>query len=245
MRKLYTSKFYSDRNLITLRSAEVILDLLFSKIKINSIIDFGCATGIWLVECKKKGAKNCLGIDGDWVDKELLELNDKEFTVHNLNAMKYVTNSKYDLAICIEVAEHLTKEMGDFLLESLTESSDVILFSAAVKGQGGTGHINEQPQYYWAEKFALRGYVCIDLIRPEIWGDDKVNVIYKQNMLLYIRKSSKQELVFDDNIIFKEYDLNRIHPKLFLMKTYSGLSKRANIIKGLSCLAKGFGLKRT
>ena len=49
----------------------------------------------------------------------------------------------------------------------------------------------------------------------------------------------------DDNIIFKEYDLNRIHPKLFLMKTYSGLSKRANIIKGLSCLAKGFGLKRT
>lgn len=36
------------------------------------------------------------------------------------------------------------------------------------------GHVNEQWQSFWAEKFAARGYVAVDAIRPEIWDDPSI-----------------------------------------------------------------------
>lgn len=243
MTKQYSKKFYKNRQKLTKTSAEMILSLLFSRIQFNSVIDFGCATGIWIAACKKYGANNCLGLDGDWIDKKQLEISDDEFIVHNLNLLGYVPKSRYDLAICIEVAEHLTQEMGDVLVKSLTESSDVILFSAAVCGQGGTGHINEQPQHYWSNKFALQNYICIDLIRPKIWNDEFVNIIYKQNMLLYVHDEALKKLDFETDVILAEYEIDRIHPDLLSLKVPKNQGNLANIIKGLKLLAKGFGFK--
>ena len=51
---------------------------------------------------------------------------------------------RFDLAICLEVAEHLESENSEGLIRCLTEVASVIVFSAAVPGQGGSGHINCQ-----------------------------------------------------------------------------------------------------
>src|SRR4051794_23205037 len=62
-----------------------------------------------------------------------------------------------DLAYCFEVAEHLPPELGDRLVAFLAASAPVVVFTAAHPGQGGYGHVNEQPPSYWSERFRAAG----------------------------------------------------------------------------------------
>ena len=91
----------------------------------------------------------------------------------------------------------------------LTSTADIILFSAAIPGQGGQGHVNEQWQSYWVERFKNYGYECIDIIRDQIWNDSDIWFYYKQNILLFIKKG----VGYDDYI--KNHHrkvLDRVHP---------------------------------
>ena len=130
---------------------------------------------------------------------------------------------KVDIAITLEVAEHLDFSTAHQFIKSMTESSDVVLFSAAYTKQGGTNHINEQPHTYWALLFAEQDFVPFDLFRPEFWGNENVCFWYRQNTFLYIRKDSNayrqitahglKEMV---NISF----MNCIHPKLWETQSF-------------------------
>lgn len=96
---------------------------------------------------------------------------------------------KYDLCISVEVGEHLPREKAEVFLDNLCRSSDVILFSAAVPGQGGTDHINEQWPDYWRKKFQKRGYACYDAFRGRLWEDGRVEWWYRQNLFLYVKEN--------------------------------------------------------
>jgi hypothetical protein len=50
---------------------------------------------------------------------------------------------RFDLAISLEVAEHLPEGSAGALVSTLIEAAPVVVFSAAIKGQSGTNHINE------------------------------------------------------------------------------------------------------
>jgi hypothetical protein len=60
----------------------------------------------------------------------------------------------------------------------------VVLFSAAIPGQGGYGHVNEQWPGYWARMFDECGYGVSDALRWAIWNDERVEPWYRQNLLL-------------------------------------------------------------
>jgi hypothetical protein len=62
-----------------------------------------------------------------------------------------------DLAYCFEVAEHLDAELGDHLVDFLADLAPTVVFTAAPPGQGGAGHLNEQPRDYWVTRFAAKG----------------------------------------------------------------------------------------
>jgi hypothetical protein len=47
---------------------------------------------------------------------------------------------RFDLAVCLEVAEHLPPERAESFIRELCDLAPVVLFSAAIPGQGGTGH---------------------------------------------------------------------------------------------------------
>jgi len=218
----YDKSFFINRRALTSTSAEKILDILWQHLQPKTVFDIGCGTGIWLAECKKIGATKITGFDGPWVPLEELEINKDEFIKGNLENIS-INVEKSDLAICIELAEHLTPESGDKLIDFLTSHADLVLFSAAIPGQGGTGHINEREQSYWYKKFLLAGFECFDLIRPQIWTDENVNVIYKQNILLYARKESIAfNTLIKNNVstisAYSHFELDRIHPDLFKLK---------------------------
>ena len=92
---------------------------------------------------------------------------------------------RFELALCLEVGEHLPERSAPALVESLAAAAPVVLFSAAVPGQGGTSHVNEQWPPYWERLFAEQGMRKYDVIRPLIWCDRSIESWYRQNIYIF------------------------------------------------------------
>jgi hypothetical protein len=128
--------------------------------------------------------------------------------------------------VSLEVAEHLPESSADTFIESLVAHGDVILFSAAVPGQGGQHHINEQWPEYWQQKFAKHGFYFHDTIRPLIWNNEKVNWWYRQNIFIInrIRDNAAQAL-------------SKVHPELFKIRMGNGSVYEISLLKGIQLSA--------
>ena len=96
---------------------------------------------------------------------------------------------RFDLVQSLEVAEHLPADRAADFIDTLTAHAPFVMFSAAVPGQGGEHHINEQPLEYWRKKFHDRGYVAIDYIRPQLAANLRVQHWYRYNIVLYVKES--------------------------------------------------------
>jgi predicted transcriptional regulator YdeE len=172
--------FYKDRHRRTLYSANKVLEIVIDTLpEIHSAVVFGCGVGTWLSVLKSHGVSELQGLDGPWVKSELLEIPQNSFRQINFEE-PIELDKRYDLAITLEVAEHLTDAVADKFVSSLVRASDFILFSAAIPHQGGDGHVNEQWPDYWSNLFAQKGYVALDFIRSKIWDDRKVPIWYRQ-----------------------------------------------------------------
>lgn len=97
---------------------------------------------------------------------------------------------RYDLAISMEVGEHLTADTANAFVDNITRHADAVVFSAAAPFQGGVHHVNEQWPTYWAELFAQRGYRCFDFLRWRIWNDRRIAVWYRQNLLIFANREN-------------------------------------------------------
>jgi len=154
---VYDEKFYEMNQREGLAMAEwlcpAVIEIFNLKEKTGSIVDVGAGTG-HLVKQFRNMDFICNGLEGS------------EYAVcHSLTDIYLVdlrtalaVSLKYDLAISLEVAEHIDPEFVDVYVDNLCALSDTILISAAVPNQGGEHHVNEQPFWYWLEKFEKRGY---------------------------------------------------------------------------------------
>ena len=122
-------------------------------------------------------------------------------------------NKKYDLAICLEVAEHISEKNSYILLNNLTNASDVVLFSAAIPLQGGTNHINENYPTYWIKKFSKFKYEPYDCLRWKFWDDDDIEFWYRQNIMFFVKKEKMQNL--KDIFLIEHKTLDLVHPVRF------------------------------
>ena len=149
--------------------------------------EFGCGRGAWLRAALDLGIHNILGMDGDYVSPESLLIPVDRFVAVNLTR-PFRVPARYDLAMCLEVAEHLPARAAASLVDGLTSAAPVVLFSAAIPGQPGTHHINSQFPEYWQHLFCERGFVALDVVRPLIRSDSFVEPWYAQNILLYVSR---------------------------------------------------------
>jgi SAM-dependent methyltransferase len=180
----YDRHFYDEITAWSQTSAEVIVPLVVDWVNPTSVLDVGCGRGTWLAAFAANGVENILGLDGDYVEREALDISADAFRSTDLAAPPDL-DRRFDLAISLEVGEHLPARHADDFVAYLTRSAPVVLFSAAVPGQGGVHHVNEQWPRYWAERFAGHGYQPLDVVRPRVWDDGRVAFFFAQNMVLY------------------------------------------------------------
>ena len=227
-KKEYTKDFYLDLTSEESNySAERVLSLLLSKLPpVNSVVDVGCGLGTWLTTLLKlrKQKIEILGIDGPWVNHDLLVIPKDTFVAIDISLEQFpVITKRYDLAISLEVAEHLPPPQAEKLISFLTDISDFVLFSAAIPFQGGTNHFNERWQGYWAGLFAQKNYLPLDLVRPPLWNDSKIHVHYRQNSFLYAKKERVKEIKLPD--IFDMQILSMAHPEMYIRHMYPGVKR--------------------
>jgi len=185
---IYNENFYNEQKDASYKSAEAIVPILLDVIKPKSVIDIGCGVGGWLHVIQKNGVTDICGYDVNeltadkyFIDKKLIRTN------ADLSNRNFKIHEKSDLLICLEVAEHLPTEIADQFVLNLTNASPIVVFSAALPGQTGVNHINEQPPWYWREKFNKFGYTEIDFIRPHILRSDEICWWYRQNITCFVR----------------------------------------------------------
>lgn len=206
----YDDSFYSNFTEVSLISSKIVLGLLYEIYKPSSVIDVGCGRGAWLAIAEKLGSKKLTGMDGDWIEEADLLSKSIEFKKVNLEEA-ITTNELFDLCISLEVAEHINQKQAESFIQMLCRLSEVVLFGAAIKDQGGTHHINEQWQTYWIELFEKNGYQCFDIIRPNIWDNMDVLYWYKQNTFLFVKKGSNN-ISYSSLINLQKTIPNIVHP---------------------------------
>jgi len=217
-------------------SAGVVVPIVNGFFQPLSVLDVGCGVGGWLKVFTTLGVRDILGIDGDYVDRRLLQIPADQFRAADLSALRDV-GRRFDLACSLEVAEHLPGRCAEQFVAMLVGAAPVVMFSAAVPYQGGTDHINEQWQSYWCGLFQKHGYVALDCVRPRIFGDERVEWWYRQNTLIYCEPSKRPEGL---TAVSDAYSLDRVDPAVLRFTQHPESGKKAVRVmaNGLSTLAR-------
>jgi len=180
----YDDLFFDHIDAMALRSAGAVVEALYPRLRPSSVLDVGCGRGGWLRVWRQAGCPIVHGVDGDYVDRQRLFIEDNQFEAMDLSTPLDL-GQRFDLVQCLEVGEHLPSPASPTLIESLIRHGNIVLFSAATPGQGGTHHINERPLEFWRKLFRDRGYHAYDMLRPLISGNTAIDPFYRYNTVLY------------------------------------------------------------
>ena len=183
--------------------------LSFVDLQGKTVVDFGCGRGTWLEMALSHGACEVLGLDTHALDHETpqvpVQYVDLSKTVH--------LDKTFDFALCLEVAEHLPPASAPALVSSLCQAASVVVFSAAIPGQGGMYHLNEQAPDYWHQLFQLQGFDCYDF-RALFWNDEAVQPWYRCNTLVFAH-SQAAHLLGKLSQYKVQSPLHLVHPGIF------------------------------
>ncbi len=209
---LYTPAFYDGQSAGSASSATVMVPMFAALAHPSSVLDVGCGVGGWVAMWLDSGV-DAIGVDGDYVPRDHLRVPADRFIDHDLTTPLDL-GRRFDLVTCLEVAEHLPAEAAETLIGSLCRHADVIVFSAAIPGQGGTGHVNERWLSFWAALFATYGYRPYDLLRSRLWWDKRCEWWYRQNVIVFATDEVAKEHGWPE----VTGPLDMVHPELFALR---------------------------
>lgn len=210
---------FDDEHEGALASARAIVPIVMEMVHPASVIDLGCRTGDWLSVFLEHGVGTVRGLDAFEADPRDLMVPAECLSVCDLRS-PFTTEETFDLAVSLEVAEHLPGDCAGTLVDTLVGLGPVVLFSAAIPFQDGYHHVNAQWPEYWRDLFAERGYVVVDGIRSRIWHDESVEYWYAQNALLYVREDRLPEYprLVEERARTRPEQLALVHPRNYAAK---------------------------
>jgi hypothetical protein len=214
MNKDYGPEFFDYVREGARASAAKVVPLALALSGARSVVDVGCGDGTWLSVFESQGVSDFHGVDGDYVDRDRLAIPRERFEAIDLSR-PFTLGRTFDLAVSLEVGEHLPDASADGFVGSIAKLAPCVLFSAALPHQTGYHHINEQWPEYWAGKFRRLGFVAVDAVRPALWDDEDVAWWYAQNSLFYVREDALERYpaLSASRALTDPDRLTRIHPR--------------------------------
>lgn len=177
------------------RSAAAIVPWLLEFIPAKTVLDVGCGEGWFAREFAAHGCATW-AIDSTVQGISASYANLLVFEHRDLLTCETLYRGHVDLAVCLEVAEHLPESRAEWLIDQLCAIAPVVVFSAAIPGQGGHGHLNEQWPSYWIPLFEGNGFTVTDAARLTFWDQGHVEPWYRQNLMIAARDESWLDEVF-------------------------------------------------
>jgi SAM-dependent methyltransferase len=170
-----------------------VVQVAFDGASPTSVLDVGCGPGVWLAEWSRIGVEEVVGVDGDYVPRETLAIPAGAFRAIDIS-QPFDLKQRFELVVCLEVAEHVPEAHSEALIDNLCRHGDLIMFSAAIPGQGGRFHVNEQPYEYWRAKFEARGFAVFDCARRPVIDLKRIEPWYRFNTFLFANKDGQHRL---------------------------------------------------
>jgi SAM-dependent methyltransferase len=189
----YDDTFFDTADQTAAVSAEGLIKRFVAELPVKSVLDVGCGRGVWLSRWLQHGASDVIGVDGPYVDTNRLHIPRPSFLARDVSE-PFALDRQFELVQSLEVAEHLPEAKAETFVDNLVRHGHMILFSAAIPGQGGEHHVNEQPWEYWRAKFAARGYQPFDFLRPRMRDDSSIFFCYRFNSILYVHDRAVAQL---------------------------------------------------
>lgn len=211
----YDSDFYNTYVDGSFAAARTILPAVFEIVRPKSVVDVGCGLGTWLRAAMQNGISDFLGVDGDYVERDQLRIPAENFQAHDLTKSLEL-GRRFDLAMTLEVAEHLPPSSAADFVASLVRLAPVVLFSAAIPLQGGTDHVNEQWPAYWAQLFRRHDYHFWDCLRMRFWQVQGMgSYYYRQNLFLI----GNRDFFVSRGLEIPSHDpVPLVHPELWMRR---------------------------
>ena len=122
------------------------------------VLDLGCGNGCY-VDYLRGAGYDVQGIDGCPVADHILAHDLGTPLELEIMPSAGEENLRYANILCIEVGEHIPIEQADVFMDNVAKyAARTVVLSWAIPGQGGCGHVNEQPNSYVIEKMKARGF---------------------------------------------------------------------------------------
>ena len=156
----------------------------------QTVIDVGCGSGALLVELRKLGIRRLLGLDSSEAGLDIARARSLDVRKFDITADRWSGKDRFDIAISMETAEHLPETAADRYIELLCSLAPVVIFTAAHPGQGGIGHLNEQPPEYWTDLFKAHGFQLAEKTIADwqpAWAAAGVSNFYTRNLMIFQR----------------------------------------------------------
>jgi Methyltransferase domain len=208
----YSTQFFQEYELGSRSSARRILPIVLELLDAHSLIDVGCGVGAWARTAMDLGVPDVIGVDGHYIDPHTLHIPRDNFLERDLN-YPLELDRRFDLAVSMEVAEHLPRDRGKPFVGELTKLAPAVLFSAAIPWQDGNYHVNERWPSYWAKLFLEHGFYAFDVVRGQVWCDKQVEPWYAQNTVLYLARDAAAGTTLTPAAPEGLFDV--VHPEIF------------------------------
>lgn len=212
----YSKNFYQSVSRRAIVPAQISAQVIAGSIEPNSVIDIGSGQGVWLrtisavfPSLTKAVAMDLQSHQSTFFDDLQSASTNFEFVQVDFEESRRLPGENFDLAICLEVLEHLTPQTAIEVAEDIGRKCSFVIFSAAILGQGGTGHINERKFEYWMGLMRKQGFVALDVFRPALRASEDVPSYYKQNMMLFWHpdNSRRDQVEFNLELLLRKHSL--------------------------------------
>ncbi len=185
---MYDLNYYRDLDAKSLPSGRMMAKSLAELCSPQSVVDVGCGSGALLYSFQELGITTLRGYEYSKSGIEFCQnrgLDVKQFDLRSTLPEDLVCS---DLVCSFEVGEHLPDSLASHYCRFLARLGDTLAFSAAIPGQGGTNHINEQPNSYWITKLTDAGFTHdadeTTKLRA-LWSKLGVTWYYAKNVMLF------------------------------------------------------------
>jgi hypothetical protein len=135
------------------RSYSIIADAIVRYFAPNSVADFGCGAGWLMFYLLGRGVRDLYGCEPACARIHIIHPSVLPCIADVSLTSRIDLRRTFDLGVCLEVAEHIDQRFSSILVDNICRHARTIMFSAATPGQGGFGHVNEQPFPYWEKRF--------------------------------------------------------------------------------------------